>query len=174
MRSGAALVEFSDHPKFYRIIFWLVALNALSRGHGRRDGAGVHLAVGVGRGVLVGGPAAIHAFFAPELNLFQHLPITDGEIFQYNGGSFSGRRCGPSSISPCSMGRWRIGWAPGWQAPVIGLCSAVCKVSSTSASLRVCWDLASGSGCRSARCCATSAPSGCCSLAAACRTWCGG
>lgn len=114
--------NFRITPNFYRIIFWLVALNALSRGGMAAETVQAFIWLwALGAAFWWAGRLQSTLFFAPELNLFQHLPITDGEIFQVQWRKFFRAALWPILDFAMLYGALAYRLGAGWQAPVIGL-----------------------------------------------------
>lgn len=109
-------------PHTYRIIFWFVALNFLSRGTMSVEAVLAFIWLwALAAAFWWAGRLQSTLYFAPELNLFRHLPITDDEIFQVQWQKFVRSALGPILDFTMLYGALAYRLGAGWQSPWIGL-----------------------------------------------------
>lgn len=114
--------NFRVTPNFYRLVFWFVALNFLGRG---LMPVGTVLAFiwlwALAATFWWAGRLQSTLYFAAELNLFHHLPITDAEIFQVQWRKFYRAALWPILDFAFLYGALAYQLGAGWQSPATGV-----------------------------------------------------
>lgn len=135
VRASAALREEYKHiqrrrrwwnlqisPGFYRLIFWLLVVNSFSRGPLAIEQMLTFIWLwAMGAAFWHTGRLQSALYFAAELNLFQHLPISDDAIFHAQWRKFLRGMIWPTLDFGVLYGVLAYRLGAGWQSPVIGL-----------------------------------------------------
>lgn len=108
--------------QFYRLIYWAVAFNFLGR-----SGVAVETLVAFiwlwALGAMFWRTAQLQStlYFAPELQVFRHLPISDTAVFEVLWRRFLGKSFWPLLDFAMLYGVLAYRLGAGWQSPLIGL-----------------------------------------------------
>ena len=109
-------------PGFYRLIFWLMALNSFSRGPLAIEQMLTFIWLwAMGAAFWQAGRLQSTLFFGAELNLFHHLPISDDAIFHAQWRKFLRAMIWPTLDFVVLYGVLAYRLGAGWQSPVVGL-----------------------------------------------------
>lgn len=122
LRRGRRWWNVRINPNTYRLVFWFLALNFLSVGLMAVEQVLAFIwlwttAAALWRTVQLQSTL----YFAAELNLFNHLPISDAEIFQVQWRKFLRGSVGPVLDFSVLYGALAYRLGAGWQSPLIGL-----------------------------------------------------
>lgn len=115
-------IRLTPSPNVYRLIFWLVALNFLGRNVMSVELILVFIWLWAMAAALWR-TAQLQStlYFAPELNLFNHLPISDSDIFQVLWRKFLRNSIWPVIDFTVLYGALAYRLGAGWQSPLAGL-----------------------------------------------------
>lgn len=109
-------------PNVYRLLFWFVALNFLGRSLMPVEQVLAFIWVWAMAAALWRTTQLQSTlYFAPELNLFNHLPISDHDIFQVQWRKFLRGSLRPAIDFAVLYGALAFRMGAGWQSPVAGL-----------------------------------------------------
>jgi hypothetical protein len=122
LRRGRRWWNLRISPGTYRLIFWFIALNYIALGRLAIEQAMAIIWLwAMGAAFWQAGRLQSALYFAAELNLFHHLPISDGEIFHVQWRKFLRGMIWPALDFVVLYGALAYRMGAGWQSPVVGL-----------------------------------------------------